>query len=443
MLTLCAFGFAPPALRPAGRVVAPAVGRQSSAPLPWMIATLPTLEERRRELEEVKTVEDILARIPLSGLEGKAMRVEKSDIPTKAQVRKAVPAHCFKRDTVKSMMYAAISVAQSAACVAVGAFIPMRAAFAPLWLAYAAVTGTVWTGMWVVAHECGHKAFSDNLKLQDAVGYFLHTLLLVPYFSWQRSHAVHHAHTNHITKGETHVPFVVNGREGIENGGGEDDLENAKKFGKGPWGALQLVLHLVFGWPAYLLWGATGGPKYGTSNHFVPVKPFNINLWPGQWAMKVWRSDIGIVAMVGALAAIASKIGGWRLALLYGAPYLFTNAWLVLYTWLQHTDVDIPHLTNDEFSYMRGAFLTVDRPYGPIFDWFHHKIGSTHVAHHIDCTIPHYHAQEVTEAIAKNFPKAYLYDPTPIHVALWRVASNCVAVKLQPFGGRYTWVPVQ
>ena len=112
-----------------------------------MIATLPTLEERRRELEEVKTVEDILARIPLSGLEGKAMRVEKSDIPTKAQVRKAVPAHCFKRDTVKSMMYAAISVAQSAACVAVGAFIPMKAAFAPLWLAYAAVTGTVWTGI--------------------------------------------------------------------------------------------------------------------------------------------------------------------------------------------------------------------------------------------------------------------------------------------------------
>ena len=28
----------------------------------------------------------------------------------------------------------------------------------------------------------------------------------VPYFSWQRSHAVHHAKTNHMTEGETHVP---------------------------------------------------------------------------------------------------------------------------------------------------------------------------------------------------------------------------------------------
>ena len=41
----------------------------------------------------------------------------------------------------------------------------------------------------------------------------------------------------------------------------------------------------------------------------------------------------------------------------------------------QHTDVDIPHLSADEVSYMRGAFLTVDRPYGKIFDWFHHQIG--------------------------------------------------------------------
>ena len=28
----------------------------------------------------------------------------------------------------------------------------------------------------------------------------------MPYFSWQRSHAVHHNRTNHITEGETHVP---------------------------------------------------------------------------------------------------------------------------------------------------------------------------------------------------------------------------------------------
>merc|ERR1719463_785986 len=139
------------------------------------------------------------------------------------------------------MKYAAISVAQSAACVALGTLIPMKWVFAPLWLAYAAFTGTVWTGMWVVAHECGHGAFSDNRLIQDAVGYVLHSALLVPYFSWQHSHAVHHAHTNHITKGETHVPYVVGGRAGIELPGGEHMLAAAKTMGKKANGALQLV----------------------------------------------------------------------------------------------------------------------------------------------------------------------------------------------------------
>jgi fatty acid desaturase len=43
-----------------------------------------------------------------------------------------------------------------------------------------------------------------------SVGYILHSLLLVPYFSWQRSHAVHHSRTNHVMEGETHVPARIN-----------------------------------------------------------------------------------------------------------------------------------------------------------------------------------------------------------------------------------------
>ena len=68
------------------------------------------------------------------------------------------------------------------------------------------------------------------------------------------------------------MPPVLGARPGIENGGGETELMMARTFGKSVWGSVQLFAHLVVGWPAYLLWGATGGPKYGTSNHFVPVK---------------------------------------------------------------------------------------------------------------------------------------------------------------------------
>lgn len=44
--------------------------------------------------------------------------------------------------------------------------------------------GAVCTGIWVIAHECGHGAFSDYTWLNDLVGLVAHSCLLVPYYSW-------------------------------------------------------------------------------------------------------------------------------------------------------------------------------------------------------------------------------------------------------------------
>ena len=51
------------------------------------------------------------------------------------------------------------------------------------------------------------------------------------------------------------------------------------------------------------------------------------------------------------------------------------NFWLVLYTWLQHTDVDVPHLDAAAWTWEKGAFLSIDRPYGAVLDFLHHRIG--------------------------------------------------------------------
>ena len=88
---------------------------------------------------------------------------------------------------------------------------------------------------------------------------------------------------------------------------------------------------------------------------------------------------------------------------------------------------------------MRGAFLSIDRPYGKVLNFLHHNIGSSHVVHHVFPTIPHYHAKKATVLIKKTFKNAYLYNPDPIHKALWNVACNCVAVKLQKKEGLYIW----
>ena len=79
----------------------------------------------------------------------------------------------------------------------------------PVWILYAILSGTTAMGFWVLAHECGHGAFSKNKTLETSIGYVLHSILLVPYFSWQRSHSIHHRFTNHITKAVQGRTFEV------------------------------------------------------------------------------------------------------------------------------------------------------------------------------------------------------------------------------------------
>lgn len=44
-----------------------------------------------------------------------------------------------------------------------------------LWAAYSFAAGLVATGLWVVAHECGHQAFSESKAINHTVGWVLHS----------------------------------------------------------------------------------------------------------------------------------------------------------------------------------------------------------------------------------------------------------------------------
>lgn len=76
------------------------------------------------------------------------------------------------------------------------------------------------------------------------------------------------------------------------------------------------------------------------------------------------------------------------------------NHWLVLITFLQHTDPILPHYRASEFTFPRGALATLDRNLlgdcGKIMGWIGahatHGISETHVLHHVSSKIPHYNA---------------------------------------------------
>lgn len=451
--------------------------------------TVEEILQKKKEKENDEFMIDMTG-IRFSGMKGQALKWKHEDFPSASELRSVIPKDCFKPETKTSLKYLSVSVVGTVLCAIFGAQVLLPSVpptFAnwfgggilkflwtsSVWSTYALVKGTVAMGLWVLAHECGHGAFSKDKKLQDGVGYFLHSMFLVPYYSWQHSHAVHHKFTNHMDLGETHVPEPVQTlkEEAVllnsdatpststtttavtdENSGPLGARKSAlklfgPKWGLRVWASLQSFTHLIIGWPAYLWIGASGGPDRGMTNHYWPnplTKPRNPRqeLFPGQWKRKVLGSDIGVAIMGAALLGFTAWKGIPTMMAMYGLPLTVVNAWLVLYTWLQHTDVDVPHFSTAEHNYVKGALHTIDRPYNKLDPWglidfLHHQIGTTHVAHHFASTIPHYKAQAATDAIQKSYPHLYLYDPTPIPQALWRVCKGCTAVEKR--GDRWVW----
>jgi len=68
---------------------------------------------------------------------------------------------------------------------------------------------------------------------------------------------------------------------------------------------------------------------------------------------------------------------------LYVGPYLVINMYLTGYTWLHHTDEDVPHYDETTWDWLKGALCTIDRSYPEWLNALHFDIGSTHVAHHL------------------------------------------------------------
>lgn len=363
-------------------------------------------------------------------------------LPTKGEIKSVIPKECFKRSYTHSMWFVFRDTAMAAILVwmtstVLSATLPTEVLsvegfkWCLGWNLYAFWMGTVLTGHWVLAHECGHGAFSPSQTFNDVVGFILHQALLVPYFAWQFSHAKHHRRTNHLTDGESHVPTTAE-EYGLISGkrtGNYSALHEA--MGDGAFAAFQVFSHVVLGWPLYLLGlASTGRLAYdGTSlkegdimDHFRP----NSKMFPKKIGWKICLSTITTMLSLVFLVSLSTRYGSLSVCLWYIAPYMWTNFWLVTYTWLQHTDPSIPQYGPEKWTWVKGALSTVDRPYG-IFCFFHHKIGSTHVAHHLFHEMPFYKADEATAAI-KAFlePQGlYNYDPTPWYIAMWKIANTC------------------
>lgn len=360
-------------------------------------------------------------------------------------VRAAIPKHCFERSATRGLMYVARDILSLAVTFTLfhslwtPANVPSNSVRAVGWAFYTFVQGCFATGLWVMAHECGHQSFSPSKTLNDTVGFICHSALLVPYFSWKISHGKHHKATGHLDRDMVFVPKT---REQYASKIGRAAHELTELAEETPLvTAGSLIGQQLAGWLLYLSVNITGHNSHtrqkegrgqgkqngwgGKVNHFDPSSP----LYEAKDSKLILASDLGLAVVAGVLILIGKKFGWANLAVWYFLPYLWVNHWLVAITFLQHTDPSLPHYEDAAWNFARGAAATIDREFGFIGRTLMHGIVETHVLHHFVSTIPFYNADEASEAIKPILGRHYRSNveggPLGFVQALWTSARTC------------------
>ncbi|KAH7677885.1 omega-3 fatty acid desaturase (delta-15 desaturase) protein [Dioscorea alata] len=310
-----------------------------------------------------------------------------------AEIRAAIPKHCWVKDTWRSVSYVVRDVLVVFGLAAAATYLNSWA----FWPIYWVAQGTMFWALFVLGHDCGHGSFSNDPKLNSVMGHFLHSTILVPYHGWRISHRTHHQNHGHVENDESWHPLSEKIYKGL------DSSTRKLRFS---------VPFPLLAYPIYL-WARSPGKK---GSHFHP----DSDLFVPNERKDVITSSTCFTAMLGVLAGLSWVLGPLQMIKLYAVPYFIFVMWLDLVTYLHHHGHEdkLPWYRGKEWSYLRGGLTTLDRDYGWINN-IHHDIG-THVIHHLFPQIPHYHLIEATKAarpvLGKYYKEPAKSRPLPFHL---------------------------
>ncbi|KAJ3552877.1 hypothetical protein NM688_g3921 [Phlebia brevispora] len=359
------------------------------------------------------------------------------------EIRAAIPAHLFTRDTRRGLTYLARDIVMAAIAFALARCIdPLCATLrianafgAPLaetlrislWAVYWWFQGLILTGIWVIGHECGHGAFSANKVVCNVIGFITHTFLWTPYFSWKIGHHRHHRNHASMERDEVYVPKT---REdlGIPEERAGIKIDYDEYFGDTPiYTLFMLVMQQLLAYPAYLLFNVSGQKNYPAwTNHFNP----NSILFTKSQRNAVLLSNLGIAAMIFLVKRACTLWGTVAVIKYYGIPWLCVTHWFIMITYLHHTAPNLPHYRDGAWNFQRGAASTVDRDFlGWMGRFFLHDVAHFHVVHHFFPKMPFYHGEEATQHLRRFIGEHYHFSDEPAFQALWESYNECQFVE--------------
>lgn len=307
----------------------------------------------------------------------KSCYISNHDIPSLSEIKAHIPAHCFRPSLLRSIYYVVRDLFFVAALY-YGAYLTYGTSYHKLYLPFFwFFTGFFMWAIFVLGHDCGHGSFSKYKSVNSIFGHFLHSLVLVPFHSWRISHRKHHKNTGNYEKDEIFYPMP------------EWEYSGVPAIARFIYSDLYFLFQ--FAYPIYLLKGYGNAMKNGS--HFSPKS----ELFTKEERPLVFRSLACWSVMASFLVACGLRFGWSFVCIYYAIPALIYSTWLLVVTFLHHTEPGTRWYNTKNWSYVRGNLESIDRVYGWL-EHFHHDIG-THVVHHLFPAIPHYHLREANAAV--------------------------------------------
>lgn len=225
--------------------------------------------------------------------------------------------------------------------------------------------------LFIIQHDCGHRAFFKSRKANDVTGTLLSILTLIPYLYWKKSHSIHHAGTGNLEQrgvGEIYTMTV-------------DEYLRKSRWGKFKYRMYRNPFILFVAFP-YLLFTIVYRFPISRSED---LKPFN---------KSVYLTDL----LLGLLAAGIIWIIGWQAFLMIQIPIYFISSTAGMWIfYVQHQFEDTYWNSGDDWNYAQAAINGSSYFKLPkILQWFTGNIGFHHI-HHLSPKIPNYRLEKCYE----------------------------------------------
>jgi omega-6 fatty acid desaturase (delta-12 desaturase) len=301
-----------------------------------------------------------------------------------------LPSEVFLKDARKAWLKVIVNVA----LVGVGywglAVLPWYL-LPILWL----FVGTGLQGFFVIAHDCGHRSFSNRIWVNDLVGHVLMLPIVYPFHAWRILHNYHHKHTNKLQVDNAWDPFT------------SEFYQNCSPL-------MQWFYRRLRGW----FWWVGSIAHWGSLH-------FNWTKFEGKDREQIRFSALVVIVF----SAIAFPIlflttGIWGFVNFWLLPWLVYHFWMSTITIVHHTIPEIPFTPAEEWNEARAQLSgTVHCQYPWWFEFLCSDI-NVHIPHHISTGIPWYNLRKAHQSIKENWGD-YIYE-TKLTVSLMkRIADRC------------------